>query len=444
MFNYVLKYFKGRLSKQIGCLFILKALSLLLSFLYVPLLLHSLDENNYAIWLTLTSIVSWITIFDIGIGNGLRNKVAEALAVDDVERAKSYISTAYIAIFLIASLIAVVFLFISGAVNWNSVLNAENIPPSAMLLLVRVVTLAFCFHFAVGLITLILYGVQKVGLSATIGFLSQLITFIVVYIFIKIGIANLITLGVIISLVPPLMLLLSSVILFRTKLKNLSPDIRFFRKDYVKDILNIGVKFFIIQIITIVLFQANNLIITHSIDNAAVVEYNIAYKYMHIIIMLFGLVMLPMWSATTDAYFKGNLDWIRSTCRKLKKLAFLFIAVGALMLVASPLAYRIWLNDPSVKISFLTTFLLFAYSSFNIFYSLYGYLLNGIGKLTIQVIVTLVLAVAYIPLAFYSGRIFGLKGVLVIFMLTSIINCIWSRIQFGKILSGTATGLWNK
>ena len=81
-----------------------KGLSMLISFLYVPLLLNSMDSENYGVWLTLTSLVSWVAIFDIGLGNGLRNKLAEALARNDELLGRKYVSTAYITIFSVVDI----------------------------------------------------------------------------------------------------------------------------------------------------------------------------------------------------------------------------------------------------------------------------------------------------------------------------------------------------
>lgn len=97
-----------RLKGNIIVILILKGISILISLMYVPLLLGSMDTDNYAVWLTLTSLVSWIALFDIGLGNGLRNRLSETLAKNDITQSKKYISTAYCGVIIVA-----MFLFIS-------------------------------------------------------------------------------------------------------------------------------------------------------------------------------------------------------------------------------------------------------------------------------------------------------------------------------------------
>ena len=75
-----------------------KGADLLIYLLLVPVTLGYLNPYEYGIWLTLNSILAWINSFDIGLGNGLRNKLAEAIAKDDKVLARKYVSTTLIMI----------------------------------------------------------------------------------------------------------------------------------------------------------------------------------------------------------------------------------------------------------------------------------------------------------------------------------------------------------
>jgi len=61
----------------------------------VPVAINYLGKVEYGIWLTLASILSWLINLDFGIGNGLRNKLAESLALNDLKLARIYVSTSY-------------------------------------------------------------------------------------------------------------------------------------------------------------------------------------------------------------------------------------------------------------------------------------------------------------------------------------------------------------
>ena len=435
-----------KVKKNIIAMIGIKGISLGISLLYVPLLLHSMNSINYGIWLTLTSIVSWVAMCDIGLGNGLRNKLSETIAAADYLLGKVYISTAYVSILSIMCVLFSIFFVVSKMfLSWNSILNAPEIEPSELNLLVNVVFFTFALNFVLSLINSVLFALQMPAVSSILTTLGQFFSFVIVLVLVKcFDIYSLLILGSVISIVPVVVLIISSIILFTGKYKYLSPSFRYIDLTKIKDILALGMKFFVLQIITIVLYQTNNLIIMHIVSNEAVVEYNIAFKYMNVLLMIYTIIVTPLWSATTEAYVKGDLQWIINVVKKMDKIAFLFILIGLIMLLTSDFVYRIWLDLPKSNVSIATTSLIYFYVVGNILYANYGYILNGIGKLNLQILVTAILAFLYIPFSYFLGHKYGLSGILSAFATVAIMNFVWSKIQFTKIISGKAYGIWNK
>ena len=81
--------------KNIIATFIFKGCSIAISLVLVPITINYINPTQYGIWLTLSSIVGWLAFFDIGFGNGLRNRFAEAIAKGEHELARIYLSTTY-------------------------------------------------------------------------------------------------------------------------------------------------------------------------------------------------------------------------------------------------------------------------------------------------------------------------------------------------------------
>jgi len=81
--------------KNILASFIIRGCNIAISLVLVPLTIHYVNPTQYGIWLTLSSIIGWFGFFDIGFGNGLRNKFAEAIAKGEHELARIYLSTTY-------------------------------------------------------------------------------------------------------------------------------------------------------------------------------------------------------------------------------------------------------------------------------------------------------------------------------------------------------------
>ncbi|MEL6846581.1 MAG: polysaccharide biosynthesis protein, partial [Bacteroidota bacterium] len=111
--------------KQILYSFLIKGGSMLIGFLTVPITLGYIHKEQYGIWITLSSVIGWFSFFDIGLGNGLRNKLSEALAENDLAKARAYVSSTYAILALIFSMLLLGFLLINPLLDWTQLLNTE-------------------------------------------------------------------------------------------------------------------------------------------------------------------------------------------------------------------------------------------------------------------------------------------------------------------------------
>ena len=89
---------------------IVKGISIVLSLIIVPLTLGYVSEYNYGIWISLSSVIGWLTYFDIGINNGLRNKLTYALSQNNITLGRKLVSTTYAILIIIFGSILAIFL----------------------------------------------------------------------------------------------------------------------------------------------------------------------------------------------------------------------------------------------------------------------------------------------------------------------------------------------
>lgn len=434
-----------KMYKNTAAMMFIKGASILISLMSAPIMLHHVNRADYGVLLTLTSIVGWVGMMDVGLGNGLRNKLPEMLAKGDLDGAKKAISSSYATLAIYVGLLISAFLIASPFIDWLNILNSPKSDTEEINGLAMVVFIAFCLQFLLGLIVSILYAHQMPAMNSLISFGSQIVTFIAlivqVYIF---NVSSVFQIGAVNCLIPPSLMLIGTIILFNTKLKEVAPSFRLIDFKSVSGILSLGVKFFILQIITIVLFQANSIIITRVVGPEAVVEYNMAFRYISVLTMFFNIMITPIWSATTDAYVRGDFAWIRKTLNFSRKICLIAIVSGVLMTILSKQVYTLWLGKGAIDISYTTTGLICLCVSFDMLYKVYGIIINGTGKVFAQMVITGIIAICYVPLALLLGEIFGLSGVLIANSLVFILNYLWSKIQCTKILNNTAYGFWGK
>lgn len=430
--------------KNIIRLFFNKGLSLIISVLFVPIFLFALDKTYFGIWATLLSVVNWIGFFDIGIGQGLRNKLAESLAIKDYKLSKSYVSTAYISLFVIFVAIIFLFLLLSLFVDWSRLLNVPTNISNEINLLIIIVVCIMTISFIFRIFNSILLAAQLPAISSNIDLLSQLSCFIIILVLSKVFfIKSIILFGIVMTLIPILITLVFTFIYFRGIFNSFSPSFKSFDKNKVKQLLILGGSFFIIQLSLIISAQTNNIIISNIFGPEAVSDYYVSYRYMSVLQMGFTILSIPFWSATTDAFVHGDIIWIKKMKQNLFKFLFVFIIIGIVMIIMSKYIFHLWVGD-KIVIDYYLLILLFIYIILQLTWVIYGNIINGIGKIKIQIISTVLGAIIHIPFAIFLSKYFGVNGIVLSLIFTTSFFLFWAPAQTNRLLNKTATGIWNK
>lgn len=449
LYTYITNYFTEGHERSINTkrnilfLFIIKGLNIIISLILVSMTISYVNPERYGIWLTLSSIIIWISFFDIGFGNGLRNKFAEAKAKGDTKTAQIYISTTYAFFILIFTTLWLVFIIVNHFIDWPIVLNASNDMKRELNILASVLISYFCLQFFLKLITIILTADQKPSNASIIDLIGQSISLLVIFILTKYTKGSLIFLGLAMGIAPIVVLIISSFYLFRYKYSQYRPKLSCVRFAEGKSIMNLGIRFFVVQIATLVIYQTNNIVIAHLFGPKDVTVYNIAYKYFSALSMVFFIILTPFWSAFTDAYVRKDINWMETSIKKLEKIWLMITLCGILMLLISKYIYLFWIGDKVIipfSISAFTFLYFLVYSRF----SLYIYLLNGIGKIKLQLIINVILALLNIPVVLFLGFRYGLAGVIVGNIIISLPHVIYSPIQLKMVIKNQAFGIWNK
>lgn len=420
----------------------IKGGSVCVAFLLVPITIDYINPMQYGVWLTISSMIYWISVFDIGIGNGLKNEIAYSIAVNDERNLKKYVSTSYAILTLITVGIFSLFWLGTYFVDWNDLLNVKalnmDITPVVLLFIGF-----FCIQFVVQLIDAIISATQQVFISSLILLIGQLSGLILVYILKHFIPGSLFLLVIVIAGSSVVTLVLASIYLYSTKFKKFAPSFKSIDFSFVKRLLNVGGSFFLIQIGAMVLIYSNNFIITKVLGPESVTLYNIPFKLFSFISLLFSIIITPYWSAFTDAYAKKDMDWIKDNIRKLRLIWLGLSSLGVVILLLSDFLYKIWIQN-AVTVPLSLSIMMFIYIIIYTWQTLHVYFLNGIGKIKLQLFVVIAGAVINIPLAVYLGKIFGLNGILGANILIFFVMAIIFTIQHDKIVKQTAKNLWNK
>jgi O-antigen/teichoic acid export membrane protein len=449
--NLLISYFNEghsrtvEVKKNIFVLFIIKIFSIGISLAIVPVTINYLNPTKYGIWLTLSSIVGWFSFFDIGLGNGLRNKFTESIAEGNHDLARSYVSTTYASLLLIIGVVLIFFWSINPFLNWNGILNVsdEVINYKELRLIAFVLFTFFLISFLFKLITTILISDQKPAKAAFIDLFGQIISLFLILFLIKTTESSLLLLSISLTGAPIVILLFASFWLFYGDYRLYRPSIKFIDFNKVSHLLNLGFKFFIIQIAAVILYSTNNVIISQILGPEEVAKFNIVFKYFSLLMMLFTIFISPFWSSFTEAWLKKDLYWIQNIMKKLGIVYLFFIALGIFLFLISKKVFSYWVGN-SFEISFLISFLTLCWIFVNIWNGIFSQFLYGAGKIQLQMYIAIITAILNIPLAIFLGNAYSLEGIILANILISSFGILIYPIQYFKLIQGKAFGIWNK
>jgi O-antigen/teichoic acid export membrane protein len=445
-FSFFLKkdMMSNKIFKHIGLSSLYKSGSILIGIILVPLSIEYLGNEKYGLWLTIFSFIGWFSFVDFGIGNGLRNKLSEAIALENYNQAKTFISTSYITIGAISLITVLFFSIVFFLIDWPALFNFDA-SDNSVERLIFIGFVLFSINLTLKNINSLYFADQRPSVPELISFLGQLIALSCVLILIEQETNSILFYGTIIFASQMLIMFLFTVISFSGKYHCLRPSFKEFDWQYVKEISTLGGKFFIIQISASLLFTTDNFIINKVLGSSEVTTYSVAHKYFMLVMTVMILISSPYWSAFTKAISEKNRDWLISSLNFLRKISILVIILTLIMIIIANWVYKIWVGDV-VKVPILVTI----FMGLNAMQKVYNYpklmFLNGSGKIWIELYLGFTLALLNIPLSIFLARNMdlGIAGVILSTLLVGFVEFIVYPIQVNKILNHKARGVWNK
>ena len=433
------------LRKNIFGSIFLRLVDVLVDFLLVPISLAYLTQTDYGIWLTINSIVNWMNFFDIGISHGYRNKLTIALSNKDYSLAKTYTSTVYAIIGAISLVLGLICSLSIPFVNWENMLNTPNNYNNQLTIVMLVVVASFTIRLTLKIITSVFLAHQMPFWRNLINTITKIFTLGLIVLAGYFTNKNLVVFALIQSLIPLLILVISTILFFNKKYKHIRPNISFFNKDVIKDLFGLGINFFVIQLAATMLFASDNFIIAHVLSPSEVAPYMITLKYFGIFSILFIIIKTPYWSAFTDAYQKGDYKWIKKSISTLNYIWFAGILFTFVLFIAFRKVKIFWVG-PDIQIPLLLVYQCTLFVLLQAYSSIYTSFLNGIGKLKLVMFTGVFTLIINIPLSIYFAvnLNMGSAGILLATNCSLLLYVITRKIQYHKIIDNKAYGIWNK
>lgn len=422
---------------------LIRGISILVTLMLVPLTLGYVSSELYGVWLTISSLMVWLNFFDVGFTLGLRNKLTESIALQNWAKGKSLVSTTYFMMIVIFLPLCILLELCVPLVNWASLLNIDSHYNIEIEKAMYILVFCFCTQMIANILTTVISAYQKVALSSSFTVIGNVLSLIVIFILTKYCPPSLLSLAFALSIMPIIVIIVASFILYGGKFRKVSPSIKHINTKYIKELFGLGIKFFIIQIQMVIMYQSTNFLISNLSGPNDVTAYNIAYRYISVALMLFNIILAPLWPAFTDAFTKKDYQWMNNIYKKMVKVYILSAICIVIMIAISPIVYDLWIADRA-NIPFTMTLVVGLFILIQSWDALQVMLVNGIGAIKLQTYITIIGIVLHIPLSVLIGHFIGGYGVVLSMIFITTIYATIFTIQIRRLLTQRAKGIWNK
>ena len=395
-----------RILKNMGFAFVIKGAGLVVSLFTMPAYLSFFqDDAVLGLWFTLLSVLSWVLYFDLGIGNGLRNHLTQALTQGRKEEARRYLASAYAVTGLICLLAAVIFWPLRLTGEWNRIfaISPETVSPEALGLTVGIVFTGILVQLFLKLICPVLYALQLPFVNDVLSLCTSVLTLLAV---LRIPSGNreqnLVVMALTHALAVALPLAVCTVWIFcRGHFRFSFWDIRM---SYARKVLGLGGRFFLVQIAYMLILNTNEYGITVISGPEYVVEYQIYSRIFLQGSTLFSLAMTPVWSEVTGAMAEKNYLWVRALYQKLCRFGVVAAVCEFAILPAVPWLLNVWLGQTHCSVYWTGAFWMAAMGAAVIWNSVVSSIANGLGLLGTQMVCFFLGAAGKFLLAPLLGR----------------------------------------
>lgn len=391
--------------------FVVKGGSLVVTTLTTPAYIRYFNDNlTLGVWYTILSVLQAILTLDIGVGNGLRNKLTVALVKKDDNEASKLISSAYAVILAVVGALALASIFVFDYLPWHKFLGIElgAVDGKVLALSMKIVFCGVMLQLALKLINSILYAMQKSALNNLLLLLSSVVILLyVAFAPSRSQEQNLLTMSAVNVLAVNLPLLVATVCVFCGKLRKSRPKIRNVRLNQAKTVMGSGMKFFYLQIAFMFISALNEYLISNICGPQYTVNYQVYQKVFGLVTGMLSLALMPIWSSVTKAQAQKDYGWIKRLYNMLCVIALIIAAASFVLVPLMEKIVNVWIGKDVIQVTTSAALIFCISNMLFLWHNVNTTVANGLSFLKPQFIWLTVGAVAKIPVAYLCYHMIG-------------------------------------
>ena len=398
-----------------------RVVGMLISFLSVPLTIGYLGPERYGAWVSIGSVLAWLRLSDLGLSNGLTNAVTTAAGEDRPDVVQMHLSNGLLMMAVVGTAAGLIALAAWPFIDWNALLGVTS--PEARAEVgpaVAVALVAFLLSFPLGMAGKVYLAYQEAKIGNYWGMAGNFLTLAALLTVVHTQ-GGLVWLAVALSGTPVLMGLAGNLYVFLVRHPHLRPGLRHVRSTAMRPLAKVGSKFFLIGIMALVVFETDNLVISHYLGAAEVPQYSLTYTLFSYTSLPQNLVFTFLWAAYTEAIARKDIGWVSRAFHLNLWLGMAFTAAGVAVLVFLTKPFIEWWAGAAVVPSTALVLWMAAWSMINSWTSPIACLLASASHLRNQLIYSGFSTVSNAVLSIVLVQRWGVEGVIAATVISYII-----------------------
>lgn len=382
------------IAKNVIGAFVVKGLSLMVSFATTPLFIQYFNNNKVlGIWYTLLSVLIWFLNFDLGLGNGIRNNLVKAIAIKNTEETRRVISSGMFSISVVTIMLSIIGAILISLIDLNRLfnINADTISSHTLLISTIFVFISVMLRFFLTTISSVFYALQKSAINNFLALCVSILQMLFIIIFNfdspETALINVSFAYIFLSNMP---VVIAGIIVFQRELKGCRPSLKYVDREHIKAIMHIGALFFLCQILYMIIAHTNEFFITYLYGAEFTTDYTFYYKLSTIGTMLISLGLTPVWSVVTKAQVEGNYQWLIKLFRYIKLGGIGILILQLAIVPCIPWLMDLWLGKGIVEVSYITAISFALFGTTFLYSSMLSTIANGLAMMKIQTITYIV------------------------------------------------------
>ena len=412
-----------------------RGLGMLLSLATVPLTIGFLDKERYGAWITIGSLLGWLSIADLGLGAGLMNALSAAHARDDRADAREAVSTSMLLVAGVALVLALVFAAAFPFVPWRAVLAVSDaVGTHELRVTVAACGAVFLVSFPLGLVDKIYAGYQEGYVSNYWSMATNVLTVAALFVVVHVG-SGLPWLVLALSVTPLCVRLANTIHLFTRHRPWLAPSLSAVRLARARPLLAKGGAFLVAQLAALAMWQNDNIIIAQLFGAREVGPYAVAFRLAATYVGLLSMWLSPFWPAYAEAGARGDRAWVEATLRRTVRVATAAsIAAAVGLVLVGGLVIRVWTRSDAMVPDRSLLLPIGIYIVVINWCNAHAMAMNGLGRVERLMVYGLVAAAINVALSIVLGKLIGVAGVCWATDISALIPAIGASLDMRRIL----------